>query len=79
MTGGSRCHPCERRHDNRRNPVRKMIKPHGQLCALKLPGCTRWATTFDHIVSLSRGGDHSPSNTQPACLHCNSSKQDRMN
>jgi 5-methylcytosine-specific restriction endonuclease McrA len=30
--------------------------------------------TVDHIVPLSRGGRHEPSNLAPACLSCNSSK-----
>jgi 5-methylcytosine-specific restriction endonuclease McrA len=32
--------------------------------------------TQDHIVPLSRGGSHDRTNVVPACLSCNSSKQD---
>lgn len=34
--------------------------------------------TVDHVVPLSRGGDHSLGNVRTACLGCNSSKQDQM-
>lgn len=30
--------------------------------------------TIDHIVPLSRGGEHTKENVVPACRHCNSSK-----
>ncbi|MGW1160374.1 HNH endonuclease [Streptomyces sp. NPDC002519] len=33
--------------------------------------------TVDHIVPLSRGGEHSLRNAQTLCLGCNSSKQDK--
>lgn len=32
--------------------------------------------TVDHVIPLSKGGEHSIGNTRCACLHCNSSKQD---
>jgi 5-methylcytosine-specific restriction endonuclease McrA len=31
------------------------------------PGCTEVATTLDHIVAVSLGGDNSPSNLRPMC------------
>lgn len=32
--------------------------------------------TVDHVVPLSKGGEHSRSNARTACLGCNSAKQD---
>lgn len=33
--------------------------------------------TVDHVVPLSKGGEHSLANVRTACLGCNSSKQDK--
>jgi 5-methylcytosine-specific restriction endonuclease McrA len=33
--------------------------------------------TQDHIIPLSKGGDHTASNIAPACLFCNQSKHDK--
>ena len=35
------------------------------------------APSIDHMVPLSKGGQHTRSNVARAHLHCNSSKQDR--
>jgi 5-methylcytosine-specific restriction endonuclease McrA len=35
-------------------------------------GCTRLATTADHIVPLARGGTHDPSNLRAMCSYHNS-------
>lgn len=35
------------------------------------------SATVDHVVPLSRGGEHTMANTQCLCLMCNSTKQDR--
>jgi len=34
--------------------------------------------TIDHVIPLTRGGKHEPENLAPACLSCNSSKNDRL-
>jgi endogenous inhibitor of DNA gyrase (YacG/DUF329 family) len=34
--------------------------------------------TVDHVVPLSRGGQHTEGNLAPACLPCNSSKRDKL-
>ena len=34
------------------------------------------SATVDHIVPLSKGGDHTMANVQTLCLLCNSTKQD---
>jgi 5-methylcytosine-specific restriction endonuclease McrA len=44
----------------------------GRACAYC--GATGVALTQDHIVPLSRGGEHSATNVVPACRHCNSRK-----
>jgi hypothetical protein len=36
--------------------------------------CGREATTVDHIIPVSLGGDAHPSNLVAACVPCNSSK-----
>jgi|ERR1035437_4224493 5-methylcytosine-specific restriction endonuclease McrA len=50
--------------------------PH---CRVKMTGT--WPATntptLDHILSLSRGGHHVPTNTQIICLSCNASKNTR--
>jgi len=33
--------------------------------------------TVDHVIPLTKGGDHSLANTKTACLRCNSIKGDR--
>ena len=39
--------------------------------------CGKTGGTIDHIVPLSKGGDHHWSNLLPCCRSCNSSKRDR--
>lgn len=36
-----------------------------------------WSASLDHILPISRGGEHTPSNVQLAHLRCNISKRDR--
>lgn len=43
------------------------------LCAY----CDQLATTWDHVIPVSRGGETVPGNILPACGTCNSSKRDR--
>ena len=41
--------------------------------------CGRMAKlTIDHVIPLSKGGDHSRSNVVPACQRCNSQKGNRL-
>lgn len=52
-----------------------IIVQHGGRCAYC--GCKPRTITMDHVTPLSRGGDHTASNVVPACLSCNSRKNDR--
>lgn len=36
--------------------------------------CRKPATTWDHVVPISRGGNSTPGNVVPCCMSCNSSK-----
>lgn len=35
------------------------------------------SATVDHVIPLSRGGEHSMANVKCACLSCNSAKRDK--
>lgn len=35
------------------------------------------ASGLDHVVPLSRGGEHSPENTVPCCISCNQRKSNK--
>lgn len=48
---------------------------YGPECWLQLPGCTRWATTKDHVVPVDHGGSDAIENLRPACLPCNSARR----
>lgn len=39
--------------------------------------CNAPATTWDHVVPISKGGRTTPDNILPACAPCNSSKKDQ--
>jgi 5-methylcytosine-specific restriction endonuclease McrA len=54
--------------------IRELFELFGGMCAY----CkTNEATTIDHVIPLSRGGEHIIENIVPACLGCNCSKQAR--
>ena len=55
-----------------------VLATYGPVCHLNMRGCTRIATTKDHLVPYSHGGDDSLENYRPACKHCNSKRQDRV-
>ncbi|MCV7221535.1 HNH endonuclease [Mycolicibacterium elephantis] len=44
---------------------------------MRLPGCTGQASTWDHVVPVSKGGGHGRLNVRPACAHCNYSRGNR--
>lgn len=51
---------------------------YGNMCWLKMPGCSRLATTRDHVIPMVRGGLDVLENLRPACRGCNSKRQDRI-
>lgn len=55
----------------------QVLAVYGRRCWLRLPGCTKVATTKDHVVPYSQGGTDDISNFRPACRPCNSRRQDR--
>lgn len=53
---------------------RAILACHFHCCAYCLAaGCS---LEMDHVVAISRGGAHHPSNVVPACESCNTSKND---
>jgi 5-methylcytosine-specific restriction endonuclease McrA len=58
--------------------TREVLARGGLVCTLSLPGCTTVATTGDHIVprSVDPSREYDVTNGRPACLHCNSSRND---
>ena len=55
-----------------------VLETYGHQCWLRLPGCTKIATTKDHVTPLSHGGEDTLENYRPACRHCNSKRQNRV-
>ena len=55
-----------------------VLETYGRACWLRLPGCTRVATTKDHVIPHSHGGTDDLDNLRPACKSCNSKRQDRV-
>lgn len=54
-----------------------VLAAKGTVCAIGGPGCTKVATTRDHIVPLAQGGRDSVENCRPACRACNSRRGNR--
>ena len=53
----------------------QLIALYGPICMV--PGCENRNLEIDHIVPLSKGGDHVVGNFQLLCKSCNSSKGNR--
>lgn len=51
--------------------VELLTEAFGGLCAY----CSAHATTWDHVVAVTKGGLTEPANIVPACSPCNSSKR----
>lgn len=41
-------------------------------------GLSDVSLTMDHVIPLSRGGDHSIDNIVPSCFSCNASKGNKL-
>lgn len=54
------------------NEIKAAFQHHCVYCLKKFA-----RLTMDHIIPLSRGGDHTAGNIVPACGRCNSSKKAR--
>lgn len=81
---GSRCHPCEKDREAKRNalpqraiyrdPRYRALTPLGPCCE-----CGGWSDmTWDHIIPISMGGTNSWQNLRALCRSCNSSKGGRV-
>lgn len=55
-----------------------VLATYGNACHLRLPGCTRIATTKDHLIPWSLGGRDNLENLRPACRTCNSKRGNRI-
>jgi predicted kinase len=55
-----------------------VLETYGHECHLRLKGCTRQATTKDHVIPYSHGGLDQLENYRPACKHCNSRRGNRV-
>ncbi len=91
LADGTRCHPCHLARERTRRPPtsqryggdyaanRKVVlERDGHLCQLRLEGCRGVATTVDHIVPRSKGGDHNLENLRAACAWCNTKRGARF-
>jgi hypothetical protein len=76
IDSGSYCKACLPAHELPAGwaVVSRRIIARDGICMLRLDGCTLKATTADHIVPRSEGGDDSDANLQGSCLHCNDVK-----
>lgn len=54
---------------------KQLLEVHDNRCAYCLEKSEK--LTMDHIIALSKGGEHTQDNVVPACKSCNSSKHDR--
>jgi 5-methylcytosine-specific restriction endonuclease McrA len=54
-----------------------IIKRDGLNCYLCGKLLTEKTATIEHLIPLSRGGNHKPENVRLACVHCNSTKNNK--
>jgi 5-methylcytosine-specific restriction endonuclease McrA len=50
---------------------RRLVIAREPTCHWRLPGCTQISTTADHVLGLSKGGDHALPNLVGSCRSCN--------
>lgn len=69
--------PGDLRRTHRYKVLARAVVREEPLCWLRLPGCTRWSTTADHVIAYKARPDlcFERGNLRGACRHCNSSKQ----
>ncbi|MGI8462580.1 MAG: HNH endonuclease [Solirubrobacterales bacterium] len=82
----SRCRACQSRIDHRQlrrrqatgartGSTRTWRKTRAQILAGRpLCACGAVATTVDHVIPVSKGGNDAPSNLRPMCAACNGRK-----
>jgi 5-methylcytosine-specific restriction endonuclease McrA len=89
---GSRCRPCAREYQRRRDARRGSATARGYnpeyvrnrsavLAGGPHPcawGCGRVATTADHLIPLAQGGGNAVENLIPSCATCNASRGSRL-
>ena len=68
-----------RRHDHgvphqKRHVKRATFRDCGRRCVYCAARLVLEAATLDHVIPLSRGGNHAPGNLVAACLNCNQLK-----
>lgn len=75
---------CKGAHAESVNPFKVFDRDrwHCKLCGCKTPKSKRGtydddAPELDHIVPISKGGEHTYLNTQCACRRCNAAKRDK--
>jgi 5-methylcytosine-specific restriction endonuclease McrA len=69
----------KRRTQDRDRIRRTVLARDGGLCRLRLPGCTTYATTVDHLMPVSKGGDeYDVGNCVASCQSCNGRKGNRL-
>jgi 5-methylcytosine-specific restriction endonuclease McrA len=68
-------HARNKAYGRRYRQNRAKVLGQSRVCALRLPGCTHWATETDHVIEAGLGGLSTVENLQPACVHCNRVKQ----
>ena len=56
--------------------ARRALLAEAPACALRLPGCTGWATSADYRIPVSRGGTLADG-LLAVCGHCNAARGNR--
>jgi 5-methylcytosine-specific restriction endonuclease McrA len=72
---GAEEHARNRAYGRRYRQNRSKVLGRSRACALRLPGCTQWATETDHVVEAGRGGPSTVDNLVPCCRSCNQKKR----
>ncbi len=57
---------------------KEIVLFYGRACAICKTPEARRPLTIDHFIPIIKGGDNSPSNVWPLCLHCNCTKAQKL-